>query len=83
MLFCARKINPEYLKQIKVVNQLNPANAPIVEVRANNIDQQRLTLHSQFYKLSNLQGAKTIIDFETCTLNSPKVRPFLLLAQVY
>lgn len=73
MYFIARRINPDYRKEIKIVNTMNAENHLILEVRANNIDQHRITLHSQFYKLLNVSGTNQIM-FDTCIINCPKVR---------
>ena len=72
-----RKVNPDYRKEITVVNLLNPDNDQIIEVRSTNIDQQRVTFHSLFYHISTPQSTH-FLDFGTAILNSPVVRTFCI-----
>ena len=70
-----RKVNPDYRKEITVVNLLNSDNDQIIEVRSTNIDQQRVTFHSLFYHIITPQ-ATHYLDFGTAVLNSSVVRTF-------
>ncbi|KAJ3113489.1 hypothetical protein HDU96_003356 [Phlyctochytrium bullatum] len=70
-----RKVNPEYCKQITVVNLLNRENDQIVEVRSNHIDKSRVTFHSLFYRILTPSSAN-FIDFGASILNSPMLRTF-------
>ncbi|KAJ3214313.1 hypothetical protein HDU67_001804 [Dinochytrium kinnereticum] len=70
-----RKVNPEYCKQITVVNLLNRDNDQIVEVKSNHIDKSRVTFHSLFYRILTPSSAN-FIDFGPAVVNSPIVRSF-------
>ncbi|KAJ3159683.1 hypothetical protein HK101_001020 [Irineochytrium annulatum] len=70
-----RKVNPEYCKQIAVVNLLNRENNQIVEVKSNHIDKNRVTFHSLFYRILTPTSAN-FIDFNAVVLNSAAVRTF-------
>lgn len=72
-----RKINPDYKKQITVVNLLNRANDQIVEVRSNNQDRTGITLHSLLYRILTPTGAN-FIDFGNLILNSATIRTFTI-----
>ncbi|KAI9139015.1 hypothetical protein BKA69DRAFT_705580 [Paraphysoderma sedebokerense] len=72
-----RKINPDYRKQITVINLLNRDNDSIVEVRSNNIDKQRITFHSLFYRILT-PTSTNFIDFGLVILNSFAVRTFTI-----
>ncbi|RUS31123.1 hypothetical protein BC938DRAFT_478418 [Jimgerdemannia flammicorona] len=72
-----RKVNPEYRKQITVVNMQNRDNDQIIEVRSTNIDKNRVTFHSLFYRILTTTGAN-FIDFGSIVLNSPAVRTFTI-----
>ena len=51
MDFFPRRINESYRKQITVMNLLNRSNDQILEVRARNVDLQRVSFHSLFYRI--------------------------------
>lgn len=70
-----RKVNPEYRKQITLVNFLNRDNDQIIEVRSTNIDKNRVTFHSLFYRILTATGAN-FLDFGSIVLNSPAIRTF-------
>lgn len=70
-----RKVNPEYRKQITLVNYLNRDNDQIIEVHSTNIDKNRVTFHSLFYRILTATGAN-FLDFGTIVLNSPSIRTF-------
>ncbi|KAI8385669.1 hypothetical protein BD560DRAFT_321778 [Blakeslea trispora] len=70
-----RKVNPDYRKQITLVNFLNKDNDQIVEVHSNNIDKNRVTFHSLFYRILTATGAN-FLDFGSIALNSPSLRTF-------
>ncbi|KAI9489901.1 hypothetical protein BDB00DRAFT_875869 [Zychaea mexicana] len=70
-----RKVNPEYRKQITLVNYLNRDNDQIVEVQSTNIDKNRVTFHSLFYRILTTTGAN-FLDFGSIVLNSPSIRTF-------
>ena len=72
-----RKVNPDYRKQITVVNLLNRDNEQIIEVRSCNIDQQRITFHSLFYRIFT-PTSTNFIDFGSATINSPTIRSFTI-----
>ncbi|KAG0164422.1 hypothetical protein DFQ28_010304 [Apophysomyces sp. BC1034] len=70
-----RKVNPEYRKQITLVNYLNKDNDQIIEVQSTNIDKNRVTFHSLFYRILTATGAN-FLDFGAIALNSPSIRTF-------
>ncbi|TPX32047.1 nucleoside-diphosphate kinase [Synchytrium microbalum] len=72
-----RKVNPDYSKQITVVNLTNRDNDQVVEVRSNNIDKNRVTFHSLFYRILTPSNTN-FIDFGGLVLNAPAVRTFIL-----
>ena len=70
-----RKVNPDYRKQISIINTLNRDNDQVVQVKSNNIDKQRVTFHSLFYRIFT-PNSTNFLDFGSATLNSPVVRTF-------
>ncbi|CAG8515229.1 20468_t:CDS:2, partial [Racocetra persica] len=72
-----RKVNVEYRKQITVVNLQNRDNDQIIEVRSTNIDKNRVTFHSLFYRTLTSNGSN-FIDFGYTVLNSPSIRTFTI-----
>ncbi|GAB5587420.1 hypothetical protein Unana1_02320 [Umbelopsis nana] len=72
-----RKVNAEYRKQLTLVNYLNRDNDQIIEVRSTNIDKNRVTFHSLFYRILTATGAN-FIDFGSIALNSPALRTFTI-----
>ncbi len=72
-----RKVNPEYRKQISVLNLKNRENDQIVEVYSNNIDKNRVTFHSLFYRILTPLSTN-FIDFDMAVLNNPTLRTFTI-----
>ncbi|KAL4208051.1 hypothetical protein AB4K20DRAFT_1914357 [Rhizopus microsporus] len=72
-----RKVNPDYRKQITLVNYLNKDNDQIIEVQSTNIDKNRVTFHSLFYRILTATGAN-FLDFGSIALNSPAIRTFTI-----
>ncbi|CAG8474285.1 10773_t:CDS:2 [Acaulospora colombiana] len=72
-----RKVNADYRKQITVVNLQNRDDDQIIEVRSTNIDKNRVTFHSLFYRILTSTGSN-FIDFGTSVLNSPRIRTFTI-----
>ncbi|ORY49611.1 hypothetical protein BCR33DRAFT_713934 [Rhizoclosmatium globosum] len=70
-----RKVNPDYCKQITVVNFNNRENDQIVEVKSTHIDKNRVTFHSLFYRILT-PGSTNFMDFGSVILNAPTVRSF-------
>ncbi|KAI8887461.1 hypothetical protein K501DRAFT_330502 [Backusella circina FSU 941] len=70
-----RKVNPDYRKQITLVNFLNKDNDQIIEVHSTNIDKNRVTFHSLFYRILTATGAN-FVDFGSIALNSSSLRTF-------
>ncbi|KAI9329352.1 hypothetical protein BDR26DRAFT_729799 [Obelidium mucronatum] len=70
-----RKVNPDYCKQITVVNINNRENDQIVEVKSTHIDKNRVTFHSLFYRILT-PGSTNFMDFGSVVLNTPTVRTF-------
>ncbi|KAI9176000.1 hypothetical protein H9P43_006364 [Blastocladiella emersonii ATCC 22665] len=70
-----RKVNPDYRKQITVMNLLNRDNDQIVEVRSTNIDKQRITWHSFFYRIMT-PSSTNYLDFGCVVGNHYALRTF-------
>ncbi|PWN51624.1 hypothetical protein IE53DRAFT_367903 [Violaceomyces palustris] len=70
-----RRVNESYRKQITVANLMNRHNDQIFEVRSQNIDKQRVSFHSLFYRILTPTGSN-FIDFGDVSINSTKVRTF-------
>ncbi|GAM18857.1 hypothetical protein SAMD00019534_020320 [Acytostelium subglobosum LB1] len=75
MDFLPRKNNPEYRKQITFVNANNPDNTEYLEVRANNMDEQSISVHSRYYHLET-PFSRNYIDFDEVIVNCPSMRTF-------
>ena len=75
--FFPRRVNESYRKQITVTNLLNRANDQIFEVRARNVDLQRVSFHSLFYRILTPSGSN-FIDFGDVNINAPRVRCFTI-----
>ena len=71
------RINPNYCKQIRVENLSNRANDQFVNVRANNVDSNRVSLHNLFYLVRSRHPSNTIY-FDLLVTNSPMIRSFTL-----
>ncbi|KAG0939802.1 hypothetical protein G6F57_004485 [Rhizopus arrhizus] len=72
-----RKVNPDYRKQITLVNYLNKDNDQIIEVHSTNIDKNRVTFHSLYYRILTATGAN-FLDFGSIALDSPAIRTFTI-----
>ncbi|KAG9297531.1 hypothetical protein G9A89_001471 [Geosiphon pyriformis] len=72
-----RKVNVDYRKQITVVNLQNRDNDQIIEVRSTNIDKNRVTFHSLFYRILTT-SVSHYLNFGSTILNSPRVRTFTI-----
>ncbi|KAI9361647.1 hypothetical protein DFJ73DRAFT_956941 [Zopfochytrium polystomum] len=72
-----RKVNPDYCKQITLVNLRNRENDQIVEVRSTHIDKNRVTFHSLFYRIIT-PSQTNFIDFGMAVINSQVVRTVTL-----
>ncbi|CAG8445677.1 3690_t:CDS:10 [Ambispora leptoticha] len=72
-----RKVNVDYRKQITVVNLQNRDNDQIIEVRSTNIDKNRVTFHSLFYRILTA-NVSHYLNFGSTVLNSPRVRTFTI-----
>ncbi|KAJ3395154.1 hypothetical protein HDU84_002728 [Entophlyctis sp. JEL0112] len=70
-----RKVNPDYCKEVTVVNLYNSENNQVVKVKSTHIDKNRVTFHSLFYRILT-PGSTNFLDFGTVVLNSPAVRSF-------
>jgi hypothetical protein len=68
-----RKVNPDYRKEIVVVNLLNPTNNQTIEVFSTNVDKQMVTIHSSFYRIWTPKNA-SYIDFGNTVLNAISIR---------
>ncbi|KAJ3219397.1 hypothetical protein HK099_004728, partial [Clydaea vesicula] len=72
-----RKVNPDYRKQITVVNLLNRDNDQEISIRATNIDKHRVTFHSLFYRILTPMSTN-FLDFGNVVLNAPTIRTFTI-----
>lgn len=70
-----RRVNESYRKQVTVANLLNRHNDQIFEVRSKNVDRQRVSFHSLFYRILTPTGSN-FIDFGDVNINSTRVRTF-------
>ncbi|WFD33113.1 hypothetical protein MSPP1_004170 [Malassezia sp. CBS 17886] len=77
MDFFPRRVNECYRKQITVMNLLNRHNDQICEVRARNVDLQRVSFHSLFYRILTPSGSN-FIDFGDVNIHSARVRSFAI-----
>lgn len=75
--FFPRRVNDSYRKQITVANLLNRSNDQIFEVRSRNVDPQRVSFHSLFYRILTPSGSN-FVDFGDVNINSPRVRSFAI-----
>jgi len=73
--FFPRRVNEAYRKQITVANLLNRHNDQIFEVRSQNVDQQRVSFHSLFYRILTPTGSN-FIDFGDVNIGSTRIRSF-------
>ncbi|KAJ3141440.1 hypothetical protein HK100_006657, partial [Physocladia obscura] len=72
-----RKVNPDYCKQITVVNLHNRENDQVVEVKSTHIDKNRVTFHSLFYRILT-PGSTNFMDFGSVVFNAPTMRSCVL-----
>ncbi|WFD43534.1 hypothetical protein MPSI1_002196 [Malassezia psittaci] len=77
MEFFPRRVNDAYRKQITVMNLLNRHNDQIFDVRARNVDLQRVSFHSLFYRILTRTGSN-YLDFGDVNINSSRVRSFAI-----
>jgi hypothetical protein len=75
--FVPRKTNPDYRKQVTFANLRNPNNDQFAEIRAINVDQHGVMLHSLFYHLIT-PFSRNYINFDNVIVNSPVVRVFVI-----
>ncbi|KAG0354586.1 hypothetical protein BG005_006346 [Podila minutissima] len=68
-----RKVNPDYRKQLTLFNLTNRANDQIIEVRSTNIDKNRVTFHSLFYRVL-YPGGSNFLDFGTVFVGGVSLR---------
>eukprot|EP01133_Synstelium_polycarpum_P011912 gene11912-13878_t len=75
MDFLPRKNNPEYRKQITLINANNSHNDQYLEVRANNADEASVSVHAKYYHLET-PFSRNYIDFDEVIVNCPSLRTF-------
>ncbi|KAF9997812.1 hypothetical protein BGZ79_008488 [Entomortierella chlamydospora] len=68
-----RKVNPDYRKQLTLFNLTNRANDQIIEVRSTNIDKNRVTFHSLFYRVL-YSGGSNFVDFGNVVVGGLSLR---------
>ncbi|KAI8596919.1 hypothetical protein EDD21DRAFT_311538, partial [Dissophora ornata] len=72
-----RKVNPDYRKQLTLYNLTNRANDQIIEVRSTNIDKNRVTFHSLFYRVLYPGGAN-FLDFGNVVVGGVSLRTIVI-----
>ncbi|PWY99463.1 hypothetical protein BCV70DRAFT_162624 [Testicularia cyperi] len=72
-----RRVNESYRKQITVANLLNRQGDQIFEVRSHNVDKQRISFHSLFYRILTPTGSN-FVDFGDVNINSMRMRTFTI-----
>ncbi|KAF9200015.1 hypothetical protein BGZ49_009783, partial [Haplosporangium sp. Z 27] len=72
-----RKVNPDYRKQLTLFNLTNRANDQIIEVRSTNIDKNRVTFHSLFYRVL-YPGGSNFVDFGNVVVGGLSLRTFTI-----
>jgi len=72
-----RKVNPDYRKQLTLYNLTNRANDQIIEVRSTNIDKNRVTFHSLFYRVL-YPGGSNFLDFGNVVVGGMSLRTFTI-----
>eukprot|EP00181_Compsopogon_caeruleus_P000060 CAMPEP_0184684024 /NCGR_PEP_ID=MMETSP0312-20130426/13513_1 /TAXON_ID=31354 /ORGANISM="Compsopogon coeruleus, Strain SAG 36.94" /LENGTH=1453 /DNA_ID=CAMNT_0027136811 /DNA_START=123 /DNA_END=4484 /DNA_ORIENTATION=+ len=75
VLYVPRKVNPNYSKQINVINTRNRSNDAVVVLRANVVDLNRVTAHSLYYQVLAPAPANEI-DFGISVESHPIIRSF-------
>lgn len=75
--YSPRRVNTAYSKQITIANLLNRRNDQIVEVRGKNVDKQRISFHSLFYRILTPDGSN-FLEFGDVNINSSRVRTFMI-----
>ncbi|CAO1624072.1 unnamed protein product [Sympodiomycopsis kandeliae] len=73
--YSPRRVNLAYSKQITVANLLNRHNDQIIDVRGKNVDKQRISFHSLFYRILTPDGSN-FLEFGDVNINSSRVRTF-------
>ena len=71
--FFPRRINPHYTKQLNVRSLLDRSKDQMVEIHAQNVDLDGVTLHSHLYKIYTPSGLN-FVDFGSVIVNSPAIR---------
>ncbi|KAG2387391.1 hypothetical protein C9374_001723 [Naegleria lovaniensis] len=75
-----RRVNPNYRKQITIVNENNKLNEQIIEVESNNVDRNMLNFHCKFYDVhtSSQHNYAKSINFGVVALNGIALSKFQL-----
>ncbi|KAI8056209.1 hypothetical protein BDF22DRAFT_741502 [Syncephalis plumigaleata] len=72
-----RKVNPEYRKQVEIVNLNHRQDNQIVEVKSNNVDRKGVSFHSLFYRVITTVGIN-YLDFGTVICGAPIIRAMMI-----
>ncbi|KAI9597125.1 hypothetical protein BDF19DRAFT_464050 [Syncephalis fuscata] len=72
-----RKVNPEYRKQIEIVNLNHRQDNQIVEVKSTNVDRKGVSFHSLFYRVITAPGIN-YLDFGTVIGGASAVRTMMI-----
>lgn len=75
--YSPRRVNVSYSKQITVANLLNRRNDQVIDVRGKNIDEQRISFHSLFYRILTPHGSN-FLEFGDVNINSSRLRTFAI-----
>ncbi|CAO1632236.1 unnamed protein product [Parajaminaea phylloscopi] len=75
--YSPRRVNTSYSKQITVANLLNRHNDQVIDVSGRNIDKQRISFHSLFYRILTPHGSN-FLEFGDVNINSSRIRTFAI-----
>ncbi|KAJ8902553.1 hypothetical protein NDN08_006956 [Rhodosorus marinus] len=84
--YVPRKVNPEYEKQITIVNRRNRKNDSVFVLRANVVDRNKVSVHALFYKIlaptpanevdmgMTVEGYPAITTFEVRNITTQRLK---------
>lgn len=77
-----RKVNPDYHKQITVLNQKNPAQDLLINIRGNTVDDNGVVFHSRFYNLTlpavAASSSRACINLGSVIVHHPAISSFVV-----
>jgi hypothetical protein len=75
--FTPHRVNPDYSKQITLLNLRNPRNEHVVVIRANCVDRFRVLYHALFYRLATDRSTHVNeLDYGTMVAGHDYIRAF-------